>query len=465
MAEKQKIRSSEGLSSRKVFGYLMGIPPLTLLIGIFELSYINFFYDYLKLNGTLFVIGLVIYAFINSLNDPLIGHWSDNANVEKWGSRRIIFIKYFSPILVIAFAFMWFPWSYTDQIIIFIHFIISICTFDTLLNIVVMTWMALLPDMTMNLVERTKVNFIGAIIGLFLGFFVLVIPYIMDNLPVFQLVNIVVAVISFICYALVIKFSKERPEFQRDKSPPLLGALKQTVKSRSFMMYIGWNFMRGINGSIGLGYLFVYILILGGQNIVWYFIIIIVIGYGSNIFCMKIKDKYGIKKLMISFGILRIIGGFMTFIFILNPALEGFIWLGLIWTTFFGGTGIFFTILQTVPIDEDEVRYGSRREGMFYGINALFTKPAASLGPIIATFILTATFYVTGGSRDAQPESAIIGIKCLFFLVPQIFSILALVFIYFYPVDREILKQLEINLETLHQQKRERLANEKFKKI
>ncbi|GAI88271.1 unnamed protein product, partial [marine sediment metagenome] len=79
----------------------------------------------------LFIIGMAIFMIINMLNDPLIGQWQDNTDVKKWGSRRIVYIKYFSPFLVIAFALMWFPWS-TDaatpmgQFVMFLHFLISI---------------------------------------------------------------------------------------------------------------------------------------------------------------------------------------------------------------------------------------------------------------------------------------------------------------------------------------------------
>ncbi len=58
---------------------------------------------------------------VNALNDPLLGQLSDRTNREKWGSRRLIYIKYGGPIWGLTFIMLWFPWSYTDQFIMFLH--------------------------------------------------------------------------------------------------------------------------------------------------------------------------------------------------------------------------------------------------------------------------------------------------------------------------------------------------------
>ena len=151
---------------------------------------------------------------------------------------------------------------------------------------------------------------------------------------------------------------------------------------------------------------------------------------------------------------LQIIGGTISFLMILNPPTEWFIWIGIPWTSFFGGSGVFSTSLQTLPIDEDELKYGSRREGMFFGVNALFTMPAYSIGPIIATFILGTLDYVRDAPLGVQPASAIIGIKFLFFMLPQIFTAIALLFIVFYPAAYLESNDFQDQLSLLHDKKK-----------
>lgn len=449
-----EIRQDEKLSSKRIFGYVIGTVPLITIAGFFSLAYVNFFYDDLKLDEGLWIIGLIIYMVINALNDPIVGYYSDNMDVKRWGSRRIFYIKYFSPFLIISFIFIWFPWSLDNQIIIFLHFVITVCTYETFFTIVIMTWYALLPDMTSNIDARNKIGLISGIIGFFASIPIMIVPYIMDNRFLLQIGSIIVAGVSMICYIFVVKFSKETPEYQHDKSPPLLKAVKQTLKSKSYILFMGYNFAAILQTSVGLSYLFVYSLILGSDGILYFFLIYILVGYSSNIICVKLRSKYGMKKIMMTYMSLQIIGGTISFLMILNPPTEWFIWIGIPWTSFFGGSGVFSTSLQTLPIDEDELKYGSRREGMFFGVNALFTMPAYSIGPIIATFILGTLDYVRDAPLGVQPASAIIGIKFLFFMLPQIFTAIALLFIVFYPAAYLESNDFQDQLSLLHNKKK-----------
>jgi len=91
------------------------------------------------------------------------------------------------------------------------------------------------------------------------------------------------------------------------------------------------------------------------------------------------------------------------------------------------------------------------------GINALFTKPASSLGPIVATIILVYFGYIQGS--DTQPASALLGIKILMFLIPTIGIIISLIIISFFPLHGERLKEMQKKLEELHRKKRKQLLN------
>lgn len=461
-------KQSRKLSSKQLIGYALGAIPGGLLAYIFTLKYIELFYDDLKLLPILFIIGQVIYMVINSLNDPLLGQLSDRTNRKKWGSRRIIYIKYGGPIWALTFLLVWFPWSLDNQIIIFIHYIISICLFDTLLTLVVLCWMALLPEMTTDIDERNKANFFVLVFGIIalLPFILIVGP--LDTLSLtFQVLMIVIAVISTIFLVIVVIVSEEKKEFQKDEVFPLWKSIKETVKLKSYLLFIGYNFCGVLIGSIGLSYLFVYSLILGpnpGIVTILYFLIYIFVGYGAFIVCMKLQKSWGMRKVILRFGILRVIGLIVVFLFVLIPGLSSLIWLGFIWTTFFGGYGVYTTGgLMYLSVDEDEVVHSTRREGMFLGINALFTKPANSLGPIIATAILGIFGYIQGGAANIQPASAYIGIKLLFFLIPAVFVAISLIFIYFYPFHGEKLKEMQDKLEELHKQKLEKALQNNVK--
>ena len=159
-------KSSEKLTNKQILGYAFGAIPNGLYWLIFSLFYVEFFYDDLKLDYTYMIIGWIIYLVVNAFNDPLLGQLSDRTNREKWGGRRMPYIKYGAPIWAATFIMVWFPWSYDNQLIMFIHYVVSICAFDTMLTLVILCWMALLPEMTPDTDERNKISFLVGLVGI-----------------------------------------------------------------------------------------------------------------------------------------------------------------------------------------------------------------------------------------------------------------------------------------------------------
>ncbi|MHA2294984.1 MAG: MFS transporter [Candidatus Hodarchaeales archaeon] len=444
----------EKLGRKRLFGYSLGAVPAGLMILIFNLKYIELFYDELKLDPFLFIVGQVIYLLINAFNDPLLGNLSDRTDPKRWGSRRTIYIKYGGPIWAFAFLLVWFPWSLDNQFIIFLHYVISICLFDTLFTLVVLVWMALLPEMTYDLDERNKANFWTGILGLFTVLpFLIILGEMNPTTAGFQSIMIFVAIISTICLFIVAYLCKERTELQSDESYPLWRSVKETMKSKSFLIFIAFNFTGAFSGSIGLSYLFVYLLVLGEAGLLVYFGLGIILGYISNFICMKLHESknWDMYKIIIRFASIKILGTVILLPFVLFTNNLLLIYFLLLFGSLFGGYGLFNVPMMYLSMDEDEVKYGVRREGMFLGMNALFTKPASSIGPIVATIVLTSFSYVAGA--DVQSESALFGIKILFFLVPTISSLIGLVIIYFYPLRGEKLETLREQLKAIHDKK------------
>ncbi|MHA2303256.1 MAG: MFS transporter [Candidatus Thorarchaeota archaeon] len=456
---------SEKLSRRNLWGWALGSIPTGLLAFVFGLKYVEFFFDDLGLLPSFFIAGQVIYMTINALNDPISGQISDRTDRARWGSRRKVYIKYGGPIWALTFILVWFPWSLTNQITIFIHYVVSICLFDTMLTLVLLVWLALLPEMTMDIDERNKAQFYAGILGtiVVLPIFIM-IATISPNSEEFRFLMLIFAAISTVFLLLTARYCDERPEFQDDKAYTLMESIRATFKSKTFLVYVGFYFCQNFLGSLGLSYFFVYLLLLEritpGLNILLlFFVIYFIVGYAGNIASLRLRPKWGMRKIILRFGIVRTVSSIALFLIILVPGLESLIWYGLVITTFAGGYGIFHIPMQYLAIDEDEVVKGSRREGRFIGVMALLTKPATSLGPIIATMVLVAFGYVQGGALAVQPESAFLGIKMLWLLIPAIIAGASLIFIYYYPLHGEKLADMQEKLEKLHQEKRAKLLS------
>ena len=455
----EKLQTSEKLPMRQVAGYLAGMVPTILMVGFFGFAYSKFFLDDLKLDPKLWYIGLAIYGIINAFNDPIIGYISDNTDAQKWGSRRLIYIKWGAPLWALAFALIWWiPTDHGSQFLLFLHFTLTVCFYDTLMTMMVMTWMALLPEMTMDVDERAKIGLISTIIVFIFGLPLMAVST-LDHQQI-KIAALAIAAISPFFYILVLKFCKEKPEFQRDPSLPFWKAAKFTLWNRAFLCVVGMNFVGQLTSTMTTAFTFMFWFILGEENILWYFLGSVVTGFISNVIAMRLREKAGMINLMIAFGLVQVVGGLAIFFLVLDPAREWLIWIGIVWNAFFGGASVFKGPMQMLVIDDDELRSGQRREGMFYGMNALLVKPAESFGPAIGTAIMLAYAYIQGAPAESQPASVILGIKIVFLLIPQIGSLINLFILLLYPFKGQRLLDLQMALEENHAQKRKMLSIE-----
>jgi GPH family glycoside/pentoside/hexuronide:cation symporter len=95
-------------------------------------------------------------------------------------------------------------------------------------------------------------------------------------------------------------------------------------------------------------------------------------------------------------------------------------------------------------IEIDELQTRERREGIFYGVWALLTKLTAALGIAVSGWALDLFGYVP---NVAQTETARLGIRLFFGLIPSIAIILSLPLLVWYPVTRKSHAQVR---EQLH---------------
>ena len=92
----------------------------------FPFAYLTFFYQTkLGTNANLLVIGWMMFAIWNTINDPIASYFIDNTRTKI--GRRTPFIRYGSVFYGLAFIFCWIPISPLDnQIGLFLNFILAL---------------------------------------------------------------------------------------------------------------------------------------------------------------------------------------------------------------------------------------------------------------------------------------------------------------------------------------------------
>jgi glycoside/pentoside/hexuronide:cation symporter, GPH family len=100
-------------------------------------------------------------------------------------------------------------------------------------------------------------------------------------------------------------------------------------------------------------------------------------------------------------------------------------------------------------VEEDELKTGKRREGLYAGYLVFFRKLATAVAVFAATQVLNLAGFqegTTGSQFIEQPESALLALRLLVGFVPAIMLVGAIYFAWQYPLDRDTHRQLRRQL-------------------
>ena len=449
---------------RLSLGYkvIWGVAALgtSLISGTYGAMLPIFYQDYLGLTARWIALASIIYAVWNAINDPLFGYISDNTRLKM--GRRIPYMRYTAPFLALTFVLVWIAPIKANQSALFWWMLVSMLLFDTAYTIVGLVYSALLPEVTESDAERNGLQISSSLFGLLgvlLGF---LIPDFFrpkaGSSPSFlpmQIAMVILAVVSMLLIMATTYKVKERPEFHVvDKPLSILQAMRYTFTSRSFLVLVSANFMSILMNSLILGaifYLADYVLQIKTMVLLAFLFIPLIIGVPVT---TLIRARLGVVQAQ---QLLLMIAGVGLILMTLVPnaliplciALAGF---GL------SGPQTLTNVLFAQVADEDELRTGVRREGAFFGINALITKPAQSISLALSPFILEATHFVTRDQNGGrifldQPASALTGIKMIAGLVPGVALLLGALILYAYPLRGAYLAKVQQDVLALHAEK------------
>ena len=104
--------------------------------------------------------------------------------------------------------------------------------------------------------------------------------------------------------------------------------------------------------------------------------------------------------------------------------------------------------------DEDEVKTGLRREGMYFGVNGFMIRLGISLNAVILGNVLVKTGY--DANLAVQPDSALLGLRFLMSFVPIVAVVLAILVLRGYPLDGGRLTEIKSKLADMHASKPDR---------
>ncbi len=323
---------------------------------------------------------------------------------------------------------------------------------------------SLFPEVFLEKSVREKTNNVRQTFAIFGLIVAAILPsfFIPDATDRKYLVNwgvfgITCGIITFIAGVIFLKWGvRERKEFKEDykETPRFFNSIKLCVKSKSFRWYIpaeiaNWFVFGMLPTIIPLYAKFV----LGVSNTFMVSALLGIVFLSATIFInfwRYVANKIGPRKAWICSQAIWIIT-LLPLMFI-TTFIEGifcffFIGIGL------AGSLILIDLIVSDIIDEDEVNTGVRREASYYGVNALFLRFST-----IFVFLSIGLIFTNAGWTVYEPENVtpavIFGLRSLIVIFPAIALVIAIISMYKYPLDGEMLLRTKEKMQEIHELKR-----------
>ncbi|MBN1880699.1 MAG: MFS transporter [Deltaproteobacteria bacterium] len=434
-AESQRSESPVPLKTKLSYGVAdLGI-CLPLSTVTFFLLY--FYTDIIGLSPALAGLAMFLPKMWDAVSDPMMGQISDHTR-SRWGRRRP-YLLFGSFPYVIAFILLWTPFSSLGSTGTFIYLIITYILFFTGSTVVGVPFNALLPEISLDPHERTKLQAFRqpfAIIGWICGS-ALVLPLVgmlSGGQPGFVRVAVIFGFFTVLAFVVTFLGVRERPDFIRSKTLSVFSSLRETFKNRLFLIFAAVYVLSSMGYTLLSTSIIYYAKYWLGNEPFFTTMMGLVLGFVlvSIPIWVFLSGKIGKKETFIAGLLVFIIA--MALLPLHPPRITPFIYVIMIIAGF--GSGAYFIFPYAIMpeiIDVDELSTGTRREGMYFGIYFLMLKLAIALAPAIVGFSLG--FFGFEANQE-QTETALNGIRMISGFAPLGFLALALVTLLFFPLGK-----------------------------
>jgi glycoside/pentoside/hexuronide:cation symporter, GPH family len=387
------------------------------------------------------------YTIYNALNNPALGYLSDRTH-SRWG-RRIPYVLFGGLPYAVAFALLFtVPFDGKDNPVgLLIYFGAVIVVWEGLYTAIATGFYGLLPEMFSNYRERTdvaaKMN-IFQTIALVLG---AALPPMLAEMFGWSGMATILAIISVIAIYAGYPALFERPDLKNDTSFPFGKALKYTFMNRSYLTAAGAQAMRFFaTGTLQMGILFYLKYSLEVDES----LATVILGIAFLVAMLSlypwrnwVANKLDSRRTLMLANAVMILGivpmGFSPNIYFTYAA-------AIVLGIGLGGLVLIGDVIITEVIDEDEVKTGHQRAGMYFGMSGFLITLSGLLVSSVFGLIMPAFGYDT--LLDIQPASVDLGFR-LFLTVPTTIGFLFAIFLlWLYPLHGKRLKDIKEMLDT-----------------
>jgi GPH family glycoside/pentoside/hexuronide:cation symporter len=399
----------------------------------------------------------------DAISDPILGNISDNTRT-RWGRRRpFIFVG--AILSGIFFAALWMPPVKFNTTAMGYYFLVTSFFFYTAYTIFVVPWSALGFELTTDYNERTRVQayrtFIQALGGLLLGtLWWLAIKiggdqdHVVDGVRVVGLIFGVYIIITGMLPAI---FCKEQGSAMNQKKISFLSALATTAKNKTFLLLgaimffllTGLFLVNSFGNYINISYVF------NGniEGVAKLGMIANFVFQATGLALVPLVAFLGVrfgKKKILLLGLSSVFLAYFTTWFLYTPKAP---YLQLVSLALMApGLSCVWVLTSSMLADicdVEEYNTGLRREGMYGAMFSWVIKAGIALTLVGSGYMINISGY--DSTLEMQTEQTILLMRLMYMIVPAVFIGISIVLVCFYPLTREKVEQIRLELDARKQ--------------
>jgi GPH family glycoside/pentoside/hexuronide:cation symporter len=445
-------------------GYGLGDTASNLYFQFFNLFLFYYYTDVFGLNPAAIGTMYLVANFWDAVNDPLMGAFADRMQTRR-GKYRPFLLWFAVPYGVLGYAIFSNPdLGETGKLLFAYATFIAFKMVYTAINVPYSALMGVISDDADDRVALSTFRFLGAFGG---GFLVslLVRPLVGafgggDEVLGFQLTMALFGVVSVILFLITYATTTERVAPQLDQGVNLLTDLALLARNRPWLVMIGAAVCTlasvAVRGAVTVHYFKYYV---GNSEEA-------VVSLGQAPWLLEFDST----TLFLASGTLAFVAG-VAFTGLVSRTLgkrNGLIALTLInaatvlgfyfippdaWTVMFavnifgnfiaGPTPALVWALYTDVADYGEWKHGRRATGLVFSAAMFAQKMGLTIGGAASGWMLQGFGFV---SNAEQPDSAIMGIRIMFCVVPGTLAVLNGLILLAYPLTRDQTEQMHREL-------------------
>ncbi len=409
-----------------------------------------FYTDVVNFSPVLAGTAMLIAKGWDAITDPLMGQITDKTKSPL--GRRRPYLKFVALPYAFFFILLWTPISDHGDRVTFCYLLLSFILFFTASTAVTVPYNALLPELSLDPHERTKLTAFRqpfSVIGWVSGS-ALVLPLVAiftGGREGFFITALIFGMISFIVFIVTFFGVRERPDFMEKKSLPILKSFLETLKNRPFWIFIAVYTLVSLGYTILSTVLIYYAKYWLGDEALFTVMMGIVMGLLllSIPLWVFISGKIGKKEAFLIGIVVLIVAAVLLLIHPRGTSFFLYIIMGVAGI----GTGAYFLFPYAIMpeiVDTDELVTGTRREGAFFGIYFLIFKIAIATAPFITGLVLKRVGYV---ANVEQTETALFGIRMLVGGIPLAFFILGFLALLLFPLTKKRYEEISSALSKI----------------